>query len=247
MIVKKIIRLKKKDKDKEKDKDKDKNKVEDKIEEPKKPVIKRIVRTPSITHNNVKMRVPTPTPKLEDDEEKTRKKYNDSINQIRFTWVNTPEKEQEIIEKAKKGKEKLDIIKTLNKDKEESELELISIPEEIYSFEEAIEIYENNQNYWYSLFVKDKDRSILEELIKLEEWFIVIPETMPELFEQEGDEEDIIEQRKEEMDSWRKRELFKMENWRSYYCMDELKSIIKVENPKIQNRVKRVIKEYCGK
>lgn len=178
---------------------------------PKTFTVKKIIRSNSITHNDKIMK--------RKKEEKDRKDYNDAINKIKFTWVTCPDYEEKIIEKCKKGKEIAEIVRAINN---ENDIYLMEINDDAI-FEEAIDIYENNQAFWYQ-------REDYDELLKLEEWFICIIETMP------CDEEEIKE--------WRLREEYKLSNWCSYYCCDELKDKIKVNDIRIRKKVREKLKSF---
>lgn len=217
-VVKRVIRPKKA---------KERNKLEtEAVEVSVVPRIKKVIRTHSLTHPPTNMRRSCER-KMEND----REKYNEALNKIRVTWVNSEEKEEEILEKGKKGKEIAVIISALNSNiiTDDYEIELIPLVD-VNHFNEAVEIYENNQQYWLK-HLKTNKKSI-NELNKLEEWFILILEPMPET------------DNEEEIEYWKEKELHKTKYWQSIYCLEELKNIVKVENKTVQRKLLELFKNF---
>jgi hypothetical protein len=73
-------------------------------------------------------------------------------------------------------------------------------------FEQALNIYENNQMYYQKLLMIEEDIGIIKDLLKLEYWFMCIIE--PEA--------------KDELKDWRDREIFKLLKGKSVYCDQSL-------------------------
>lgn len=269
MKVKKIIRKNKTEsvisKTKKDITDTTKSNVKPDIKPKSKATVKKVIRSISLEHkSNYKRKVRERTLSLahsSDYNQKTRgingsRSISNPINQrsqlklmnkklevpiknksnnkdLKITWVNCPEYSQSMIDKANRGKEISEVIRVLNENKEDVDtLKLIAYDiDNDMIFEEAIEIYENNQEYWYLKLKNDKDKNkVINELLKLEEWFITIIETMPPKSE------------KEEWEDWKEREEYKLDNWHSIYCAEELQHLIVVEDRNIRTEVRRKIK-----
>ena len=239
VLVKKVIRKSKKSLDSDltqkgakvkKSPESNKTLNQDNLETVK---IKKVLRS-SLTHSstNISSNMKRSSQRRKEErlaiEEAKRQKYNDSLNKIRVTWVNTEEKEEEIVEKSIKGKEIASIISALNRDQITLEPELIPLLD-VDHFDDAIEIYENNQQYWMN---KLPDKKALDSLIELEQWFILILEPIPETDNQE------------EIDYWKEKELYKKEHWQSIYCAPELRELVKVDDKKIQRKLLKIFKEF---
>lgn len=98
-------------------------------------------------------------------------------------------------------------------------------------FDEALEIYENNQAYYTEMMIKRlmPISEIYQKLNELEKWFILIIEPKPK--------------GKEEYEEWRNREKSKIKNGYSAYCDYDVSSIL--EKP--SNDLIKIIKKYHRK
>lgn len=177
------------------------------------PRVKKIFRRPSLTHQT--QNIPTAKPTTS----------SKNLANLRIHWVNSEETEDAILAKGAKGKEMADIILAMNneaKEIDDEELELIPLPDFLIPFDDAIEIYEHNQQYWYNILMIDPSLSnkieTIKEISQLEQWFILIIEPKPNT------------NNDEELDYWKEKELHKLTYWRSYHCLEELDRMIKIDD-----------------
>ncbi len=193
------------------------------------------------------------------EEEIARAQYNKCVNSMSVFWVNNEAKEDEILEKADKGGQILESIRE-NSIYVDPEVDLLSLDEDIQCFEDAVDIYENNQQYWYNQYIMDNDYSYLEELERLEEWFLPFIEPVDLVFpgvkrssktkandRREDkccmDKKELYLHNKDILEDWSEREEHKLKHWNSIYCIPDLKDMVCVRDKKLREKITKKIEK----
>jgi hypothetical protein len=129
----------------------------------------------------------------------------DSLISFQLNWnvgnLVTPSIQEEILNLENIGEKLIDLPKNMRGFVDDKD------------FSYCLNIYENNQEYYYNVYIEKKDiNSIIDDLEKLENWFFKI-----------------IEKCKTDKDTGN--EKYKLENKHTIYCKEVFKSYIKPCNP----------------